>query len=89
MYTPCVSLFLQQLPYPKYVRDVFLSSAIGLLPLLLVMSYLYSAGIFIKVRGGAGVGGVGGVGGQEWEGQEEWEGGRGGRGRRSRRGRRS
>ena len=64
-------LHLQQLPYPKYVRDVFLTFAISLLPLLLVMSYLYSAGSFIKVTGRGEVGGREGEGGDGKRGNGE------------------
>ena len=41
---------LQQFPYPPYTRDTFLQSMGSFLPLLLVMAFLYSAGIFVKVR---------------------------------------
>jgi ATP-binding cassette subfamily A (ABC1) protein 3 len=41
-------VILKQLPFPKYTTDIFLSSVVSLLPTLLVLSYLYSGGVFVK-----------------------------------------
>ncbi len=39
----------QQLPYPPYTVDIFLSTIGSILPLLLIMAFLYSAGTTVKV----------------------------------------
>ena len=39
----------QQFPQPPYREDLFLSFMSFFLPFLLVLSFLYSAGVFVKV----------------------------------------
>jgi len=40
---------MQQLPQPPYSRDLFLSLISFILPFLLLLAFLYSAGVFVKV----------------------------------------
>ena len=42
-------MHLQQFPFPAYQVDFFLETVGGFLPILLVMAFLYSAGIIVKV----------------------------------------
>lgn len=44
------SLVHQQFPYPPYRVDYFLQAVGAFLPLLLVIAFLFSAGIFVKVK---------------------------------------
>ena len=41
---------VRQLPYPEFRSNEFLVAAAGLLPFVLVLSLIYSAGIFTKVQ---------------------------------------
>ena len=43
------SYHLQQFPYSPYRVDLFLDNVSGFLPILLVMAFIYSAGIIVKV----------------------------------------
>ena len=42
---------VQALPFPKYSIEYFLSRTIVFLPILLVVGYIYSAGVFTQVCG--------------------------------------
>ena len=39
----------QQFPYPQFVEDLFLQVIDLILPLFFVLSFIYSAGVFVKV----------------------------------------
>ena len=41
---------LQQFPYPQYHEDIFLQIVAVILPLFLTLTFLYSAGVFVKVH---------------------------------------
>ena len=41
---------MKQIPYPSYRIDAFLNWNAAILPLLLIMAFIYSAGMFTKVR---------------------------------------
>ena len=43
-----ISVSMKQLPYPEYRVDLFLTVAGITLPLLLILAYIYSAGVFTK-----------------------------------------
>lgn len=43
-------LLFQQFPYPSYKTDIFLQTIGNFLPLLLVMAFLFSAGVLVKVK---------------------------------------
>ena len=43
-----ISVSMRQLPYPEYRVDLFLTVAGITLPLLLILAYIYSAGVFTK-----------------------------------------
>ena len=45
-----IQVSVRQLPYPEYSSNGFLIAASGLLPFVLVLSLIYSAGIFTKVH---------------------------------------
>ena len=45
----CSLVHAQQFPQPPYREDLFLSLMSFFLPFLLVLSFLYSAGVFVKV----------------------------------------
>lgn len=45
-----LSVFLQQFPYPPYRRDLFLLIVDFILPLFVILSFIYSAGVFVKVQ---------------------------------------
>ena len=49
--TPRVHVSVKQIPYPSYRIDAFLNWNSAILPLLLVMAFIYSAGMFTKVQG--------------------------------------
>ena len=42
-------VYIQQLPQPPYSQDLFLNTISFILPFLLVLAFLYSAGVFVKV----------------------------------------
>ena len=44
-----ITVSMRQLPYPKYTENIFLSIVGTILPLFVIMAYIYSAGIFTKV----------------------------------------
>ena len=44
-----ITVSMRQLPYPEYTIDIFLSIIVTILPLFVVLAYIYSAGIFTKV----------------------------------------
>ena len=48
--TPRVHVSVKQIPYPSYRIDDFLNWNSVILPLLLTMAFIYSAGMFIKVH---------------------------------------
>ena len=48
--TPHVHVAMKQIPYPSYRIDAFLNWNAAILPLLLIMAFIYSAGMFTKVR---------------------------------------
>jgi hypothetical protein len=43
-----ISVSMRQLPYPQYTVDVFLTIIITILPLFVILAYIYSAGVFTK-----------------------------------------
>lgn len=43
-----IAVSVRQFPYPSYRVDLFLDNVSGFLPILLVMAFLYSAGIIVK-----------------------------------------
>ena len=49
--TSQVHVSVKQIPYPSYRIDAFLNWNSAILPLLLVMAFIYSAGMFTKVQG--------------------------------------
>ena len=49
-YNDTIHNTLQQLPYPEYTQDLFLSVTEGLMPLLLTLAFLYSASSIVKVQ---------------------------------------
>ena len=44
-----ISVSMRQLPYPQYIIDVFLTIIATILPLFVILAYIYSAGVFTKV----------------------------------------
>jgi len=44
-----ITVSMRQLPYPEYRVDNFLSVVSFFLPILLILAYIYSAGVFTKV----------------------------------------
>ena len=44
-----ISVAMRQLPYPQYTVDFFLITAVSILPFLIVLAFIYSAGTFTKV----------------------------------------
>ena len=48
--TPHVHVSVKQIPYPSYRIDAFLNWNSAILPLLLTMAFIYSAGMFTKVH---------------------------------------
>ena len=44
-----ISVSMRQLPYPKYTENIFLSIVGTILPLFVILAYIYSAGVFTKV----------------------------------------
>ena len=44
-----ISVSMRQLPYPQYTVDFFLITAVSILPFLIVLVFMYSAGTFTKV----------------------------------------
>ena len=44
-----ISVSMRQLPYPQYTVDFFLLTAVSILPFLIVLAFIYSAGTFTKV----------------------------------------
>ena len=44
-----ISVSMRQMPYPKYTSNTFLSVVGTILPLFVIVAYIYSAGIFTKV----------------------------------------
>ena len=44
-----ISVSMRQLPYPEYTVDIYLTILTGILPLFVVLAYIYSAGVFTKV----------------------------------------
>ena len=49
-YLEDITVSMRQLPYPQYTVDIFLSIIVNILPLFVVLAYIYSAGIFTKVQ---------------------------------------
>ena len=47
---PHVQVSVKQIPYPSYRIDRFLNWNAAILPLLLIMAFIYSAGMFTKVN---------------------------------------
>jgi ATP-binding cassette subfamily A (ABC1) protein 3 len=45
---PSISVSMKQLPYPQYTVDFFLLTAVSILPFLIVLAFIYSAGTFTK-----------------------------------------
>jgi ATP-binding cassette subfamily A (ABC1) protein 3 len=43
-----ISVSMRQLPYPKYTENIFLSIVGTILPLFVILAYIYSAGVFTK-----------------------------------------
>ncbi|CAI8053623.1 ATP-binding cassette sub-family A member 3 [Geodia barretti] len=43
-----ISVAMRQLPYPQYTVDFFLITAVSILPFLIVLAFIYSAGTFTK-----------------------------------------
>ena len=43
-------IFFQQFPYPQYRSDTFLQIVDFIFPLFVVLSFIYSAGVFVKVK---------------------------------------
>lgn len=48
--SPEISVSMRQMPNPAYTVDTFLIILINLLPVFVVLGYIYSAGVFTKVR---------------------------------------
>lgn len=48
--SPPVHVSVKQIPYPSYRIDSFLNWNAAILPLLLIMAFIYSAGMFTKVH---------------------------------------
>ena len=46
---PNISVSMRQLPYPQYTVDFFLLTSVSVLPFLIVLAFIYSAGTFTKV----------------------------------------
>ena len=44
-----ITVSMRQLPYPEYRVDFFLITTAAILPFLLILAYIYSAGVFTKV----------------------------------------
>ena len=44
-----ISVSMRQLPYPEYTVDFFLITSVSILPFLIVLAFIYSAGTFTKV----------------------------------------
>ena len=44
-----ISVSMRQMPYPPYTVDLFLITAVSILPFLIVLAFIYSAGTFTKV----------------------------------------
>ena len=44
-----ITVSMKQLPYPDYNLDFFLITASSVLPFLIIVAFIYSAGIFTKV----------------------------------------
>ena len=44
-----ITVSMRQLPYPKYTENLFLSVVGTILPLFVILAYIYSAGVFTKV----------------------------------------
>ena len=44
-----ITVSMRQLPYPEYRVDSFIIGVSFFLPLLLILAYIYSAGVFTKV----------------------------------------
>lgn len=47
---PTVQVSVKQIPHPSYRIDAFLTWNSAILPLLLIMAFIYSAGMFTKVH---------------------------------------
>ena len=47
---PDVSVSMRQLPNPEYTVDTFLIILLNILPLFVVLGYIYSVGVFTKVH---------------------------------------
>ena len=47
--SPPVQVSVKQIPYPSYHIDTFLNWNAAILPLLLIMAFIYTAGMFTKV----------------------------------------
>ena len=46
---PDVSVSMRQMPDPEYTVDNFLILLVNLLPVFVILGYIYSAGVFTKV----------------------------------------
>ena len=44
-----ITVSMKQMPFPKYTLNTFLVVTAALLPFLLILAYIYSAGVFTKV----------------------------------------
>ena len=49
-YLEDITVSMRQLPYPQYTVDFFLITAVSILPFLIVLAFIYSAGTFTKVN---------------------------------------
>lgn len=46
---PDVTVSMRQMPDPEYTVDNFLILLVNLLPVFVILGYIYSAGVFTKV----------------------------------------
>ena len=48
--SPNISVSMRQMPSPEYTVDTFLIILVNILPVCVVLGYIYSAGVFTKVH---------------------------------------
>ena len=48
--SPDISVSMRQMPNAEYTVDTFLILLVNILPIFIVLAYIYSAGVFTKVH---------------------------------------